>query len=355
MEHTERLTRGTPPLLQWYQDNARTLPWRSDPTPYRVWVSEIMLQQTRVTAVLGYFQRFMEALPTPEALAACPEEVLLKLWQGLGYYSRARNLQRTAQVLCTQYGGSFPRTMPELLALPGIGEYTAGAIASIAFDLPVPAVDGNVLRVTTRLLADSRDITRPATRKDLTALLQQTMPRTMPGTFNQALMELGALVCLPNGAPLCDRCPWAALCLTRQQGSWAAIPARAPKPPRKVEQRQVFLLFHQNRVALRQRPKKGLLSSLWEFPNEVGSTLPLDSWGISPLSMEEGGRGRHIFTHIEWNLTGVVVHTATAALPAGWVWATGQELAERYPIPSAFAAFRERVEAELYREDPHAL
>lgn len=350
MNSFDRISSGVIPLLNWYGENARDLPWRRDITPYRVWVSEIMLQQTRVAAVLNYFPRFLSALPDIRSLADCPEEQLLKLWQGLGYYSRARNLQKAAKVICTEYNGVFPDSYDAILSLPGIGEYTAGAIASIAFSQPVPAVDGNVIRVTTRLLADERDITKPAVKRDIRSLLSEAIPLNSPGTFNQALMELGALVCLPNGEPRCEVCPWKTLCLARAEGKTGDIPVRPPKKARKVENRTVFLILYQHRIALRQRPEKGLLAGLWELPNEEGSSLPLDLWHIIPLSLEDGGSGIHIFTHIEWHMTGMVVRAADGTLPAGWVWADSRELEDQYPIPNAFSPFRERIEEELQRE-----
>ncbi len=351
MEEMERLSKSVIPMLRWFEENARALPWRSDPTPYRVWVSEIMLQQTRVAAVLDYFKRFMEELPTVEALANCEEERLMKLWQGLGYYSRARNLQKAARVIQSEYGGVFPASYQEIRGLPGIGDYTAGAVSSIAFGLRVPAVDGNVLRVITRILADPSDITRPDTRRRIRGLLAEIMPVDAPGEFNQALMELGALVCVPNGKPLCDRCPVAEGCLAREQEQTDRIPVKPAKKSRKIEERRVFLIVNRRRIALRRRPEKGLLAGLWEFPNELGSRMPLDNWGILPQSMEDGGRGKHIFTHIEWRMTGIGIRTETEELPRGWVWASGAELRERYPIPSAFDSFRKTAEALMEEEE----
>ncbi len=217
------------PLLAWYRENARVLPWRSAPTAYHVWVSEIMLQQTRVAAVMDYYRRFLEVLPTVEELARCDEDRLMKLWQGLGYYSRARNLQRSARQIMDEHGGKFPADYAAIRALPGVGDYTAGAIASIAFCQPVPAVDGNVLRVVTRLTADSRDVTRPATKRDITAALEAVMPLQSPGDFNQALMELGATVCLPNGAPLCESCPARAFCAAHRDQRETDFPVKPPK------------------------------------------------------------------------------------------------------------------------------
>lgn len=330
-----------PLLLSWYHDHHRTLPWRSDPTPYHVWVSEIMLQQTRVAAVLDYYERFMAALPTVEDLAAVEEDVLLKLWQGLGYYNRARNLQRAARVVVERYGGAFPGTYEELLQLPGVGEYTAGAIASIAFGQAVSAVDGNVLRVMARVTGDEGDITRPETKRRIRGLLQDTMPRTLAGAYNQALMELGALVCLPNGAPDCERCPLRELCSACQEGSTDRLPVKAPKAPRRVESRRVYLVLWQGKAALRRRPERGLLARLWEFPNELSSAEPDFARRLSLL--EEGPRGRHIFTHREWHMDSGFYAPPSGELPEGWVWAGPEELETVYAVPGAFDAFKPAV------------
>ncbi len=351
MEELERLGKSVIPMLRWYEENARVLPWRSESTPYRVWVSEIMLQQTRVAAVLDYFERFMKELPTIEDLANCPEERLMKLWQGLGYYSRARNLQKAAKVIQSDFGGRFPTTYQEIRGLPGIGDYTAGAISSIAFGLREPAVDGNVLRVVTRILADQSDITRPDTKRRIRGLLAEIMPPDAPGEFNQALMELGALVCVPNGKPLCGPCPAAGRCLARERELTDRIPVKPAKKSRRIEERTVFLIVNSRQIALRRRGEKGLLAGLWEFPNEPSGVLPLDKWGILPRSMEDGGQGKHIFTHIEWHMTGICVRTETAALPQGWVWASREELRRRYPIPNAFDSFRRTVETLLEEEE----
>ena len=229
------LAQAREPLLAWYQANARRLPWRENPTPYRVWVSEMMLQQTRVAAAIPYYLRFLEALPTLEDLAACPRERLMKLWQGLGYYSRAANLQKAAQLVVERYGGRLPADAGALRALPGVGDYTAGAVASIAFGLPCPAVDGNVLRVLARLTANRQDIALPGTKKDCAAALVQIIPRDCPGDFNQALMDLGATVCLPNGQPLCAQCPLRGLCRARALGLQAELPLREKRTARRLE------------------------------------------------------------------------------------------------------------------------
>ncbi len=336
------------PLLAWYRENARALPWRQDPTPYQVWVSEVMLQQTRVAAVVDYYRRFLAQAPTAAGLAALPEDALMKLWQGLGYYSRARNLQRAARQIVEEYGGVFPNTYEAIRALPGVGDYTAGAIASIAFGLPVPAVDGNVLRVAARVCGDAGDISTPAMKKKVTDSLARIIPTDAPGAFNQALMELGATVCLPNGAPLCEKCPAAPFCRAHLEGRTGELPVRAPKKARRVERRTVWLFFFQGRVALRRRPEKGLLAGLWEYPNELGAALPPDY--PPPLSPPVFAcNAKHVFTHIEWRMTARTYETA-GELPPGWVWAGGAEMRERFPIPSAFAGMRHIVEERIQTE-----
>jgi len=330
------------PLLRWYRENARDLPWRREPTAYHVWISEIMLQQTRVAAVLDHYRRFLEALPTVEALAACPEDELMKLWQGLGYYSRARNLQKAARIIVTEHGGVFPADYGSIRALPGVGDYTAGAIAAIAFGLPEPAVDGNVLRVVSRLTGDERDIARPEVKRSVADALRAVMPLDAPGQFDQALMELGALVCLPNGAPLCEKCPAAGSCAACRAGTWDRLPVKSAKKARKVEERTVYIISRAGRVALRRRPDRGLLSGLWEYPNE------LSPWAC-PVAGEVqfAGTGRHIFTHIEWHMTAFTVAAAGEELPPGWIWADRAALAGKYALPSAFAPFRHIVEERL--------
>ena len=303
------------PLLQWYRENARVLPWRSDPTPYHVWVSEIMLQQTRVAAVLDYYRRFMEALPTVADLAAVAED----------------------------FGGVFPDTYEGLLTLSGVGEYTAGAIASIAFGVPVPAVDGNVLRVVARISGDGGDIARPDTKARMRAALQAVLPVDAPGDFNQALMELGATVCLPNGAPLCDRCPAADFCTARREERTGELPVKAAKKARRIEARTVFLIFWEKKVALRRRPGRGLLAGLWEYPNELSpAPCPVEAAGLSG-----GPAGKHIFSHIEWHMTAQIVEAASPELPEGWVWADRAALERDYAVPNAFQAFAGAVEARL--------
>ncbi|MCI8422922.1 MAG: A/G-specific adenine glycosylase [Lawsonibacter sp.] len=336
------------PLLTWYREHARVLPWRSDPTPYHVLVSEIMLQQTRVAAVLDCYRHFLKAAPDPAELAGLPEDQLMKLWQGLGYYSRARNLQKAARQIMEDFGGVFPNTYESLRSLSGVGDYTAGAIASIAFGLPVPAVDGNVLRVTARVCGDEGDIASPAMKRQVTQALALVIPTDAPGDFNQSLMELGATVCLPNGAPLCERCPAAGFCRAFQEGRTAELPVKAPKKARRVETRTVYLLFSENRIALRRRPERGLLAGLWEYPNELtDQTDQLAQWGLAPVSVTPAGTGKHIFSHIEWHMTALAAELASPELPEGWVWADRTALRDIYAIPSAFQCFSYRVEQRL--------
>ena len=330
------------PLLEWYNENARVLPWRDDPTPYHVWLSEVMLQQTRVAAVLDYYGRMLRECPTVADLAALEEDRLMKLWQGLGYYSRARSLHRAAKIITEEYGGQFPADHEAIHALPGVGDYTAGAICSIAFGIPVPAVDGNVLRVVARIAGDETDITGAAMKKKVTAALREIIPVRAPGAFNQALMELGALVCLPNGTPKCEKCPAAPFCAAFQTGRTDVLPVKAAKKARRIEQREVFLLLHDGRAALRRRPARGLLAGLWEFPNEL-------SPAACPVAGKEVGRvsAKHIFTHVEWHMTGRVILAERGELPEGWLWAGREELAHVYAVPNAFDGFFAAVEPYL--------
>lgn len=336
------------PLLLWYREHARVLPWRSDPTAYHVWISEIMLQQTRVAAVLDYYRRFLEAAPTVADLAAMPQEQLMKLWQGLGYYSRARNLHKAAVQIMERHGGVFPNTYEDIRSLAGVGDYTAGAISSIAFHLPIPAVDGNVLRVSARICGDEGDISTPAMKKKVTRALAEVIPLDAPGDFNQAMMELGATVCLPNGAPLCGQCPAASFCRAYLEDRIGQLPVKAAKKARRVEHRTVYLLFYQDCVALRRRPDRGLLAGLWEYPNELSGEEDWPSrWGLAPNHLEPAGTGKHIFTHIEWHMTGLSCRLDSPTLPEGWVWADRADLRDRYALPNAFQCFAQTVADQL--------
>lgn len=345
MEHLYK--EMVPALLRWYDYNARILPWRSEPTPYRVWISEIMLQQTRVEAVKPFYDRFMQELPDMKALAEVEDDKLMKLWEGLGYYNRARNLKAAAQTVMEEYGGVIPDTYEELLKLKGIGEYTAGAIASIACKRPVPAVDGNVLRVVARLLANGDDILKQSTKRWMTEEIVGILPADRPGDFNQALMELGATVCLPNGAPRCEECPWDTVCMAHKQGTELQYPYKQPKKPRKIEEKEVFLLEWEGRFALKKRPKKGLLAGLWEFPTvSCGQDMDsVDKVQKSYVELSENvdkiGKGKHIFSHIEWHMTGYHVLLSEKPEQDDLVWVTKAEMEAEYAVPSAFQFMRD--------------
>ena len=331
-------------LLPWYAQNKRDLPWRKNRDPYRVWLSEIMLQQTRVEAVRGYYARFLTALPTVQALADCCEQQLLKLWEGLGYYNRARNLQKAAKIIA-QTG--FPDSYEGWLALPGVGEYTAGAVASICFDRPVAAVDGNVLRVLSRYQADPSPITEPAVKKQVKAALEAVYPAIQPGAFTQALMELGATVCVPNGAPKCEKCPLSGQCKAFLQEKTAEFPVKAAKKERIIQQRAVFLLRCGDKLALEKRPARGLLAGLWQLPNvegiltAEGAAAQAAQWGCEPHDVLSVRQKKHIFTHITWEMEGFELVCGQEC--NRFVWATPAQLEEEYPLPTAFRQFLEET------------
>lgn len=335
-------------LLSWYDRVRRVLPWREEPTPYHVWVSEIMLQQTRVEAVKPYYDRFMKALPDIASLSRAPEEALLKLWEGLGYYSRARNLKKAAQMIMEQYGGSMPRDYERLLELPGIGSYTAGAISSIAFGRREPAVDGNVLRVLARLKGDERDISQAGVRREIERELRPLMPGDRPGDFNQALMELGATVCIPTGAPHCPQCPLSGYCTAHSRGRELDYPCRTPKKARTIEEKTVLVIRDENRAALQKRPQKGLLAGMYEFPWMEGHRSSaevleyLSQQGLSVLKIEPLKSSKHIFTHKEWHMIGYAVRVDELAqnrTPEQMIFVDRQRAREKYPIPSAYSAY----------------
>ena len=339
------------PLLLWYRENARKLPWRETKDPYRIWLSEVMLQQTRVAAVLDYYRRFLEALPTVQDLAAVPDDVLMKLWQGLGYYSRARNLKKAARVVAEQYGGQFPPSYEELKKLPGVGDYTAGAVASIAFGQRVPAVDGNVLRVAARAADVRGNVLEAGVKRDIAAAMEAAVPAADPGGYNQALMDLGATVCLPGGAPLCGDCPLRDLCRARALGLQAELPLREKRAARRREALTVYLLVREGRVALRKRPGRGLLAGLWEFPHvpgerdEAAAAGPVTDWSLTPLDWRERLAARHLFTHVEWSMTGYLL-TVSGPGPEAFFWADREAL-EGLAVPSAFGKFLEKIKEVL--------
>lgn len=340
LDRIDRLKAMTGPLLAWYGEHARILPWREEPTPYRVWISEIMLQQTRVEAVKPYFARFMEELPDVAALAAVPEERLLKLWEGLGYYNRARNLKKTAGILMEQYHGRLPKSRSELIRLPGIGSYTAGAIASIAYGEAVPAVDGNVLRVLSRVLASTEDIASASVKRSFEQDLGSVMPAGQSSAYNQGLIEIGAIVCVPNGEPHCGECPLCSVCLAARRNLTDLIPVKRRPKPRRIEERTILLIASHGRMAIRKRPSEGLLASLYEFPSldgkrtlrEVCETDLLQDAGI--LCAQSAPHVVHIFSHVEWHMSAFLIETER--IPAQYIAADSDELRNRYPMAGAF-------------------
>ena len=356
LSETERLDQSVQPLLEWFEVFARTMPWRSNPEPYWVWISEIMLQQTRVEAVRAYFDRFIAALPNIESLANIEDEKLMKLWEGLGYYSRARNLKKAAIVCVEQYHGELPRTYEALLKLPGIGSYTAGAIASIAYEQEVPAVDGNVLRVISRLLAWEEDITKQSVKRKMEAALLELMKRVHPNprTFTAALMELGALICIPNGAPCCMECPWKSICLARIQKKVERIPVKKKKIVRKIEERTVFLIQDGDLTAIKKRPSTGLLAGLYELPNIEGFYSEQEVKRIweeklkLPLTVERLKDGKHIFSHIEWHMQAYRViipkileqNKLLREQEGELFFVTQEELNTNYALPNAFKTWK---------------
>lgn len=332
-----------PLLLNWYDINARILPWRADTSAYRVWISEIMLQQTRVEAVIPYFERFLEALPSIEALANASQPQLLKLWEGLGYYTRVRNLQKAAQIIVDKFGGKFPHNYDDILSLAGIGDYTAGAISSICFGNPTPAVDGNVMRVVARLTENFIDIANVKAKRSIHDALKQCYPTLRSGDFTQSLMELGATVCIPNGAPKCGICPLSCLCGAYAHSTTAQIPVKTPKKPRKKEKKTIFLLCCENEIAICKRQEKGVLSGMWEFFNVDGNqdleeaknilrNHKIDADTITPSIAT-----KHIFTHIEWQMTSYIVTCKTKH--TGFVWVNQTIFAQEIALPSAFKEF----------------
>ena len=348
-------------LLTWRKSSpdTRELPWRDEPTPYHVWISEIMLQQTRANVVRGYYLRFLAALPTVCDLADVDEDALMKLWQGLGYYSRARNLRRAAQAIVERHGGALPDDFDALLALPGIGRYTASAISSFAYGRPCPAVDGNFLRVAARVTANPIDIAKDASKRALEESLRPCYPEGKDaGLLNEAFMDLGATVCLPNGAPLCRLCPAARLCLAHDRSTQLDYPIKTALKARRKEHHTVLLLRCGNLCAIRKRPARGLLAGLWEYPNLEGTRSKrklleyLAAAGFTVRSIAPLPPARHVFTHIEWNLTGweiYVADTNDAPLCAAedndassLLWVRREELVDTYGIPAAFGYFTPR-------------
>lgn len=327
-------------LLDFYDNSKRVLPWRDNKNPYYIWVSEIMLQQTRVAAVIPYFERFISTLPTVYDLANCEEDKLMKLWEGLGYYSRVRNLQKAAKIIVSDFNGEIPNSRKEIESLPGIGPYTSAAVLSIAYEQKYSAVDGNVLRVFARLLEISTDIKEKSTKTSIKQQVSNILPDDRIGDFNQALMELGATICLPNGIPLCDNCPLNTICKAYKNGTHLFIPIKQKKKQRPIENRTVLILENEGRFAIQKRPNTGLLASLFEYPN-VENHLSIDEvksiYGKQVLPIE---KSKHIFTHKEWHMIGYHIHVNELDK---YIWATQVEIKNTYSIPSAFRKYTEYI------------
>lgn len=355
------------PLLKWYEVNRRILPWREEPTPYRVWVSEIMLQQTRVEAVKPYFERFMKRLPDIASLAEAEEEVLLKLWEGLGYYNRVRNLQKAAIQIMEEYNGQMPDSYEDLLKLKGIGSYTAGAVSSIAYGKANPAVDGNVLRVISRIRMDERLISDAKVKQSVEQELWQIIPKDRPGDFNQAMMEIGACVCIPNGAPHCGECPLQHICMAHEAGRELDFPKKAAAKARNIEEKTVLVIRDADRTVIRKRQNKGLLAGMYEFPSMAGYctaeevTEYLAENGLKPLRILPLEPAKHIFTHKEWHMKGYMVRVdelepkCQGKDTEDWIYIEPEETREQYPIPTAYAAYTKSLNIKLgnenYREE----
>lgn len=347
------------PLVDWYHHHKRDLPWRQNTTGYRVWVSEIMLQQTRVEAVKPFYARFMKELPEIEDLAKAPEDKLMKLWEGLGYYNRIRNMQKAANQILIDYQGIFPREYQEIRKLTGIGSYTAGAIASIAFGEAKPAVDGNVLRVISRLLGSYEDIMKASVRTKVEEALESVIPKECPSDFNQGLIELGAIICVPNGMPRCEECPVAHLCQARKLGIIEELPVKTKSKKRKIEKRTVLIFKDGETVAIKKRPAKGLLAGMYELPN-VPEHLTMDQaveyakeMGLAPVYVEELGAAKHIFSHIEWQMIGYAVRVdelEKVCRDSEMLFIQPEQIQREYAIPAAFEAYTKEVNIILGQE-----
>ena len=342
-----RLREAVEPVIQWYRENHRDLPWRNTRDPYRIWVSEIMLQQTRVEAVKRYYERFLSELPTVKELAEVPEDRLMKLWEGLGYYNRVRNMQKAARQVMEEYQGEFPHTYDTIRSLAGIGNYTAGAVSSFAFGIPKPAVDGNVLRVLSRILASEEDIMKAGVRSWMERAVEEVIPEQNASDFNQGLIELGALVCVPNGDPRCRECPAAGLCLAREKGIQTRLPVKAKAKARRIEKRTILIFRDARGVAIRKRPSRGLLAGLYELPNVEGHLTGRQaadygkSIGLMPVRVRKLEDAKHIFSHVEWHMIGyeMLVDELEKSCGAEMIFAKKEELETVYSIPSAFESY----------------
>ena len=343
------------PLVEWFRKHKRALPWREDPSAYRVWVSEIMLQQTRVEAVRPFYARFMKELPTVEKLAVAEEEKLLKLWEGLGYYNRVRNMQKAARQIMDEFSGEFPRQYDQIRSLSGIGSYTAGAIASFAYGIPKPAVDGNVLRVLSRILASEDDIMKQSTKTKIEYMLEGVIPKESASDFNQGLIELGALICVPNGMAKCEECPVKHLCRARKLGKVMELPVKTKAKARRIEKRTIFIFQDGEKIAIRKRPAKGLLAGLYELPGRDGHLSEEEALafcrqiGLAPIRIQALGAAKHIFSHVEWNMIGykVRVDELEKKCTEQMLFVHPEEIERNYPIPAAFEAYTDHIQILL--------
>lgn len=333
-------------IVKWYQKNKRILPWRESKDPYKVWISEIMLQQTRIETVKEYYKKFMEQIPNVSLLDKIEDEKLFKIWEGLGYYTRARNLKKSAKKILEDYEGKMPKTYKDLLTLPGIGEYTAGAISSICYNEPVTAVDGNVLRVISRVIASKEDILLPQTKRKITKMLQEIIP-IEAGDFNEGLMEIGETICLPNVEPLCEKCPLKEICIAKEEKLTKQIPVRNKVTKRRREEKTIFVFLYQDKVAIRKRRETGLLAGLYEFPHleqklkEVKEEI-LENWQLKAISIKRLKEAKHIFSHIEWHMVGYKIEVEKEN--EEFLWVSKEQLREEYAIPGAFLAYKNQIE-----------
>lgn len=328
-------------LLEWYQGNKRDLPWRENTNAYRIWVSEIMLQQTRVEAVKPYFYRFMETLPTLRDLASCEEDKLIKLWEGLGYYSRVRNMKKAAVLCCEKYNGDLPDNYEALLTLPGIGPYTAAAISSIAYNENQVAIDGNILRVFSRLLEIKEEITSKSAHNAIKKYFEENHVANM-GDLNQAIMDFGNAICLPNAALRCNICPLQYLCKGYQNHTAINLPLKKKKKKRRVENLTVLVYVYKQEVLIHKRSETGLLASLYEFVNVEGLKTKKDYPQAIYL-----GKHKHLFSHVEWNLKGFLIETEKKFEKDNYLWVKISELENIYSIPKAYAPYRKKL-LEIY-------
>lgn len=351
----KNLTQIAKPLTTWYRERKRDLPWRHEVTAYKVWVSEIMLQQTRVEAVKPYYARFLNTFPMIETLANAEEDLLLKMWEGLGYYNRVRNMQKAAIQVMQEYDGEFPQDYEAIRNLTGIGNYTAGAIASFAFGIPKPAVDGNVLRVISRLTASYDDIMKASVRERVEEELEEVIPKDAASDFNQGLIELGAIVCVPNGAPKCFECPLSHLCRAHEQSVELELPVKSKAKERRTEKKTIFIFQDGEHLAIRKRPEKGLLAGLYEFPNVEGHLTEEEAIaygkqiGLAPIRIQKLEEGKHIFSHVEWQMIGyrIQVDELERCCAEKMLFIHPEEIEREYPIPSAFETYTKQVNIKL--------